>query len=410
TFVRPNDGNYTVVERPVDGYVTPQAVAVAPSVQKASVFLVSKDNSKTKTTNVSYMVDTAGTWKMPGSSVDIKTQWNQGISGNQAVFNDMMQYNPTWIWDRQDSWAWGTSGSDIIHYTTTFHIDNLADIVPRDDLSSNPNGYAVPIYFACDNAAVLFVNGQFVACTANAFAGRDIPTYESGFTDLSNNGFDGNAWQTIYYADIFPFLNAGIGEAGDNQVVFYAANSEHVAGDTANSSYDTTNNPCGLIFAGVINMAKSIGGGDDYQFVNTVKPELGVAQGSITGVNAGVNGATQVASPSNSWFTYVDLQGKDLVTGIDIDMVSGNQGNKIYSVVGKAFVQLIGSNLQLTVKGEASTQNDSGIAALVTNQFPDKNPNSWVGGHTAENPRLIPYNGEKFLYIHTNGFRFLPIN
>ena len=330
TFEVDSNDSYTVKER-IDGtsdYAAPpeEGITVFPSVQKKTVSIISRDFQEGGT----FAVDPAGTWKMPGESRDIKTQWNETLAGDPA-YADLAKFGPAWIWDRPDSWMWGTTGSEIIHYTTEFVIDDLADIVLRDGASDPAKGkYGVPIWFAADNAAVLYVNGSLVRYTDMAIKGAVENYYE--FTDLSDAGFDGNKWQKVYYADLYPFL-----QEGPNSVVFFAANSEHVAGDTQNDGYNITNNPCGLIFASVINMEKKLEGGGDGEFANVQKDlRKAVTIGSSGGAGWAVSGEfpqamgavlDRVTRFNDNWDMAIELSAGETRT---VDLLDGK-----WDVIGK---------------------------------------------------------------------------
>ncbi|MCL2126883.1 MAG: hypothetical protein FWH38_01400 [Treponema sp.] len=277
TFEVDKNGSYQIKERLVDGYEEADIISVVPTLQKKTIEIISKANNNADFGT--FVVDAKGKWnggtyRKPLHLYDpnIKAYWNAGVrASNPAAFDDMMKYGPTWIWDRSDSWKWGTTGSEIIHYQTTFDLsaDDYAGIVMRDGVSDVENyKYAVPIYFACDNVAILFVNEQIVAWTEKALKGRDVPGYGETFRDLSDDAFDGNAWQQIYFADIYNYL-----QVGSNKVEFYAANSEYVEGETQNNDYKITNNPCGIIFASVINIEKDLGDGIDKVLVNNRLPK-----------------------------------------------------------------------------------------------------------------------------------------
>jgi hypothetical protein len=317
----------------------------------------------------------------------------------------MMQYGPTWIWDRSDSWAWGDTGSEIIHHTTKFFIEDVESIVPRDE-NWMDGGYAVPIWFAADNAAILFVNGVRVAYTTKALAGRNVPDWEGRFLDLSHDSFDGDAWQQIYFADIFPFL-----QNGENTLVFYAANSEHVAGETKNSSYNITNNPCGLIFAAVINMTKEVIDVEEVGvdvFANKLAPVVityGSPFSSVTATNAGAH----TIVPNSNHFTFATLDRAALVTGVELDLVVGNGLN----VVGKATAVLVDGKVELTFVGINPLASWGAVVSATPFNPSNGNVHSGQGdpnfSHKAPGLTSIAApagNGPIYLYVHFNSVRF----
>ena len=332
---------YTITETIAAGCVDKFEIAenqlVTATGKKQTIVIVSSGNDK----GAVEVNSLENSWSMPGSSVDIKTFWNNTLKSSYlAVFNDMMAIktkggkSAQWIWDRSDSWAWGESGSEIILYTKKIFIDG--NIIPRDA------EWSVPVYFACDNAAIVYVNGQFAGLTEDAFANRLQPRGPMGsfrfINNLSDNAFNGNVWQRVYYAEIAPFL-----KQGDNEIVFYAANSERVIGNTQNNYYDVTNNPAGLIFACKFNTYKA---SVDGEFVNVMKPQIkfGPSYASVTATND-VNNPLIV--PNANHFTYAKLSKATLLAGITLDLVVGNNIEK----VGEAFVKLVNGKIEITYAG-----------------------------------------------------------
>jgi hypothetical protein len=180
------------------------------------------------------VVDPQNIWRLNGSGDPIKTVWNNAISANYpsdwaAMTSITANGNGSqWIWDRDDSWFYGISGSNLVTTVSVFNIQG--EIVENE----------VPFYFACDNAAVLFVNRQPVHWTTFALNNRPVPTDETiGFTDFSDAAIDGEVWQHLYKADIKNYL-----EQGENRIVLVAANS-----DENNGRWNLENNPAGLIYA-----------------------------------------------------------------------------------------------------------------------------------------------------------------
>jgi len=186
----------------------------------------------------SYVVDPANNWRLnqATSGPAIKEYWNNAISAAYPTeWSEMANIkidgvSASWIWDRQDSWAWGFEGSNII--STVYDIDINGSIVGND----------IPFYFACDNAAVLFINGVRVHYTVVALDGFTVPTSEiDGFTNLTATGFNGDVWQHLYKVDnIKPYLNNN----ANNRIVICAANS-----DENNGRWNIFNNPAGLLYA-----------------------------------------------------------------------------------------------------------------------------------------------------------------
>jgi hypothetical protein len=183
----------------------------------------------------SVVVDPNNVWTNLGAP--IRTLWTNAISGAYpidwaAMMSIQTQAGTTaqWIWNRMDSWEYGFTGSNLINTVSDFHIQG--EILENE----------VPFYFACDNAAVVFVNGERVAYTTVAFEGGRGPVPDNsaiGFTDFSDAAFNGDVWQHLYKVDIKGFLKQGA-----NRIVIVAANS-----DENNGRWNIDNNPAGLIYA-----------------------------------------------------------------------------------------------------------------------------------------------------------------
>jgi hypothetical protein len=202
-------------------------------------------SSKFDITGKPIEVDPEGKWKMPTSSDDIKTQWNKGIAGIEVLtnMNAPEGLKPTWIWDREFSWETGFTGSQIIVYTQKFDINGE---IFEDE---------IPLYFACDNAAVIFVNDKKVAWTTEAFKdGREVPeAAEEGFKGLGHEHFDGSVWNKLYEVDIRPYLVEG----EENTIQILAANSANEPDpNSPNHQWDIHNNPAGIIFGAVFTVLK----------------------------------------------------------------------------------------------------------------------------------------------------------
>ena len=176
----------------------------------------------------------------PEAPVNFKNMWNDNLlAADPVLFNTLMGIekngvNAKWVWDgeyKDTLAAYGITGSRATIDTETFTI---------------PNDYELPesavFYYACDNAAVVFVNGTWVGCTSYAFYGdeyfgKELPT-SAIFKTLDNDTFNGDAWQHVYSAQI-----AGALKHDENKITIYAANS------AGTEVWNDTNNPCGLIYA-----------------------------------------------------------------------------------------------------------------------------------------------------------------
>ena len=186
-------------------------------------------------------VDYKNKWLFSG--VPIKDYWNNTLSaaypGEFAAMKAIASADgetATWIWDREDSWTYGISGAQTIVYASRFNI------------SGTINEASVPFYFACDNAAAMYVNGELVKFTEWAFKDRPEPGPTSAFRfeGFGDAVFDGAVWQHMYEVNIKGYLVQGY-----NEILIVAANS-----DDNDGIYDETNNPAGLIFASQFSTSK----------------------------------------------------------------------------------------------------------------------------------------------------------
>ncbi|MDR2232561.1 MAG: hypothetical protein LBE56_05485, partial [Tannerella sp.] len=149
------------------------------------------------------IVDPDDIWEIL-SGYKIKAFWQNEIK-NQDDLAAMMAITvdgvaPTWIWDIENPWAYGVTGSESIIYINNINIDG--EIV----------GDEVPFYFAADNAAVLFVNGQVAGYTEKSFAATGTtPGDDFTFTGFSDKDFGDliEHWSWVYVKDIKPFLKQG---------------------------------------------------------------------------------------------------------------------------------------------------------------------------------------------------------
>jgi hypothetical protein len=186
------------------------------------------------------VIDPNNSWTGNGNfNPHIKAVWNNAISGS-PYYSAMTGITANgksaqWIWDRMDSWEYGFTGSNLINTVSEF---NLQGTIMENE---------VPFYFACDNAAVLFVNGTRVGWTTVSLEDKEVPNNEvTGFEDFSHNAFNGEVWQYLYMVDIKEYLWQGA-----NRIVLVAANS-----DENNGRWNKDNNPAGLIYACQFNTNK----------------------------------------------------------------------------------------------------------------------------------------------------------
>ena len=185
-----------------------------------------------------YEVDIYNNFYLDGTP--IKDYWNERMGGYmdslKVIKNSKGKY-ATWIWDRPNPWIYGSSGAQAIVIASRFDIPEGYEIVESE----------VMFYFACDNAAVLFVNGTYVAKTDCAFKGitKNLPgpgtpdTWRFDGYTVNNFRDTGSEWQEVYGYDIKDLLQPGF-----NEILLVCANSdEHEIG------LNNTNNPAGALYA-----------------------------------------------------------------------------------------------------------------------------------------------------------------
>jgi hypothetical protein len=174
--------------------------------------------------------------------------WNRALA-NDSNFQAMRALGAQWVWDMSDIdsvFATGITGDAI---SLAFPVTVAADVTAT-------------VYFAADNAALVYVNGLLAAKTEVAF--RSNSTIEIGDAYMGVNvfdkrdffAFDGveHAWQNVYRAE----LQLTAGENVINIVAANSASTGHIDGygrfvrgttGTPNDGYNLYNNPAGLIFA-----------------------------------------------------------------------------------------------------------------------------------------------------------------
>ena len=166
------------------------------------------------------------------ASPGMHKQWQDSMySSHWGKYNDSLFANASFIWDVEGTAAeYGVDGS-FIKVMYDFEI-------PGDVIDGN-------FIFACDNAAVVYVNDEFAGNTFKAMRGvADESVFEELGFDAFNPSANTDGWAWVYEVDITDFL-----KTGDNEIIVYAANSCWEE-DTPNNIYTTGNNPCGLIFYG----------------------------------------------------------------------------------------------------------------------------------------------------------------
>lgn len=159
--------------------------------------------------------------------------WMQNItSSNSPEFVDsLLGGGAEFVWDVVDTLAYGYTGS-WIRIT-----DNL-------EIPGEIDGDAI-FYLACDNAALVFVNGEYAGGTEEAFINR-AKRPQTIFGNLNHGDFDSTpeAWRIIYGLDITELL-----VTGNNEIIVYAANTMDDPENYPEYQYNTDNNPCGVIYS-----------------------------------------------------------------------------------------------------------------------------------------------------------------
>jgi len=157
----------------------------------------------------------------------------EGVLAGQPAYEQLKKMGAFWVWDAVDTYQYGVSGS-VYEESFTFTAEEAG---------------TVQGYLAADNAAVVYVNGILAGYTEVAFnTPGNTPAENYGdfdFGALNASVFDGGwalGWNHSYGFEIN--YNEGL-----NTVTIIAANSARTYGTgTDNDGYDTTNNPCGVLF------------------------------------------------------------------------------------------------------------------------------------------------------------------
>jgi hypothetical protein len=389
---------------PGESFIVVDAVAQTRTLQ-----LVSRANAATGG-NV-HLVDPGLQHRYYGP--DIKTLWNNNIAAqNPSGFAAMSAFNPDWVWSQADSWKTGITGSVVIHYNTSFVIGE-DEVLPA----------SIPMYFAADNAAVLFINGERVAYTTAPFhlAGMAAPNAIEDSIDVTFNfpqvdaGQD-TAWNILYFVDLAEHIKG----AGRYDVVFVAANMDEFGG-----RYNLDNNPAGLIFGAEIVLGKDKGVVNSV-FTNTLAARP-ISRSAISGytVNTGVitwnsdNRARRgsnyfqmipAGNSANSYDTYILLAPlANVGSSISIDVIDGNSGNGWWDLYGQLTLTRTGvDTLELSANREIAA--GTGRFILYNLDCPQlakhDNPESWTGRISGALPLTIPYAGQTYFYLTVAGVRF----
>ena len=215
--------------------------------------------------------------------------------------------SPGWIWNMGADM--GANPESAIIATEEFFI---------------PSGSVVPdtvyFHFACDNAAVVYVNGQWAACTSRAFGGGDEGRGIRNFNFQTVDFWAGIEWAHVYQANIAPMLREG-----PNTIKIYAANSG--AGDESVT---------GLIYASSFTVGKAP---EVNEFVNEVKEYYSFWAGinlTITEAGGGTSAATatmigdEAYMTGSGWQTYIRVDGLSKYSPMAFDLITNDV------VVGKA--------------------------------------------------------------------------
>ena len=123
------------------------------------------------------------------------------------------------------------------------------------------------------------------------------------------------------------------------------------------------------------------------------------------------NADTPFVVPNSNHFVYAELDRADLVAGVNLDMLVGNN----YAVVGSAFVKLVDGNIEITINGKGT------FGAIAFNKLPvfnngnihsqkvaDLEKFGATTGFNHDNKAILPCpTGDIiYLYIHCSSIQF----
>ena len=160
--------------------------------------------------------------------------WNTQLASD-LNFIELQKLGAQWIWDAECTHIYGSSGS--------IYEESFAFNAAKAGSST--------LYLACDNAAVVYLNGKLAGYTTVAFKesgsgiepAADLVKWDK--KDLVASVFNGgwsDGWCNAYGIEI----NF---EKGFNTLTIIALNSIGTTGSgTANDTYNEKTNPCGVIF------------------------------------------------------------------------------------------------------------------------------------------------------------------
>ncbi|MGL4669641.1 MAG: hypothetical protein ACRCVG_03455 [Methanobacteriaceae archaeon] len=180
--------------------------------------------------------------ELPGVWDDYFT--NSASEEDKEKYLKLKDMNATWIWDENNTYVYGASGSV---FKTNIEIN------------SDNNYENISFIFAADNAATIYVNGKLAGYTTESL--KEALRIEGDYlgVDLDNNLIKGDrdGWGHVY--DITINLSKGI-----NEIIIIAVNSVGTENTgTPNDNYNDVNNPCGLIFGFKIPVENNVTNGTE---------------------------------------------------------------------------------------------------------------------------------------------------
>ena len=367
-FTVSEDKGYTVKERPVTGYNPTAIPTVYPFLEKGAIDLYSKENKA------------GGVFKFDDQIGQIPNVKN--IMGSS--FDAVAAINPKaeWVWDRPQSWSFG--GNEIIFYHTTVDIPAGAKIDPA------------PFAFSCDNAAVLYVNGEAVAWS-KAINGH-VPAYGEGLSDLSVKviDYDADPVSTVTYDIVNDLVPGQV-----NTIDFYAVNA-----DVTNDSRYTeeTMNPGLFIYAGKISYEVGLENDENVPFVNKkalppTPPFTDATKNAVSSVT-GTNMNPPKDYTVKNHMVYAVLDRAKLLAGeaITLNLYIGAKFDKL----GEGQVRLVGDNLVFTYNGVGSF-------GLLVSDKANKLDQSDVKHNFSGGEGFITCpagNGDIFFFVHFESFQY----
>jgi len=377
-----------------EGFANAEVITVQPTHQLGSVTMFSRATADNGAAVVlSDHISFLESFMINGGPAHTMDNLYPAQAGAADALAYMKSLGARWVWDRP--FPADIAGNEMITYAAAFDIPEGAVID------------ATQIFYAADNAVVLYINEKQVS-ESLAFEGKEISFTNAtrGLVDTRDPQFDGilNYWLDPASFNVYA-VNAADLEDGLNSIVFYAANADVRPDEVYNPGFVNTNhegNPAGLIFGGVISWKVCLGVGEIAPFVNVLLPvdaPRGTGVGHCPGIvinNAHNPGYYNIINET-SWFTYIDLS--DLVIGetLKADLINGNNGNGSWNVTGTVWITLLDDDT-LEIRSAARTK----LRIQMWHDLPEKNANFKNWPEKSINSNVFIWNGyagEQYLYV-----------